>query len=111
MSKLREFRIINYSEEVSDAVVFEVVGKFTSGCETSESERDGSSEDFDDEEAEEDVEDFEDDTAEADGPSTGAPSTQPIQPGQPGQPGQPQPNGMHNIVPKWIPMWRRQSIV
>lgn len=107
MSKLREFRIINYSEEVADAVVFEVVGKFTSGCDTSESERDGSSEEFDDEEdAEEEVEDFEDDTAEAVGPSAPAPGGEapPTAPTSTARP------GMHNIVPKWIPTWRRQSI-
>lgn len=56
-SKLREIRIVNHSSDVTDAVVFEVVGKFTSGCDTSESDRDESDYDEDeefDEEGEED---------------------------------------------------------
>jgi len=39
-SKLREVRFVNYDSEVAEALVFEMVGKFTSGCETSESEKD-----------------------------------------------------------------------
>jgi len=39
-SKLREVRFVNYDTEVAEALAFEMVGKFTSGCETSESERD-----------------------------------------------------------------------
>lgn len=49
---------MNHNESVTDAVVFEVVGKFTSGCDTSESERDGSS-DYDEEDEDEEYEDFE----------------------------------------------------
>jgi len=39
-SKLREVRLVNYDLDVAEALVFEMVGKFTAGCETSESERD-----------------------------------------------------------------------
>jgi len=39
-AKLREVRFVNYDTEVAEALVFEMVGKFTSGCETSESELD-----------------------------------------------------------------------
>jgi putative ATPase len=100
-SKLREIRIVNLTEEVTDAVVFEVVGKFTAGCDTSESERDGSSDYEDDEEGEEEVEDFVDDETKEEGGNTNPappPSTSPI-PMQPAA-----------IAPKWLPTWRRQSI-
>jgi Macro domain len=104
-TKLQEIRIVNHSEVVTDAVVFEVVGKFTSGCETSESERDGSSdyEDIDEEEFEE-YEDFEDDqTPPQNVPGAGAPG--PEAPTSAG--GMPIP---HTIEAKWLPTWRRQSI-
>lgn len=39
-SKLREVRLVNFDVDVAEALVFEMVGKFTAGCETSESERD-----------------------------------------------------------------------
>jgi len=39
-SKLREVRLVNFDVEVAEALVFEMVGKFTAGCETSESEKD-----------------------------------------------------------------------
>jgi len=39
-SKLREVRLVNFDADVAEALVFEMVGKFTAGCETSESERD-----------------------------------------------------------------------
>lgn len=104
MSKLREIRIINHSEEVTDAVVFEVVGKFTSGCDTSESERDGSSADEYEEDEEEDAEEFEDDEAAA---AAGAPANAP---GSETQGPTTTPSGIPNIAPKWLPTWRRQSI-
>jgi len=38
-TKLREIRLVSFDQEVADAMKFEMVGKFTSGCDTSESER------------------------------------------------------------------------
>jgi len=103
-TKLQEIHIVNHNESVTDAVVFEVVGKFTSGCDTSESERDGSS-DYDDEEDEEDeeAEEFEDDEESHPPPQVGngnedgtTPSTAtPLR---------------VSIEAKWLPTWRRQSI-
>jgi len=58
-SKLREVRFVNYDTEVAEALVFEMVGKFTSGCETSESERDYSGSEVESEISEEDNSDFE----------------------------------------------------
>jgi len=104
MSKLREIRIINHSEEVTDAVVFEVVGKFTSGCDTSESERDGSSDAEDFEEEDEDVEEFAED--DETGPTTTANTTNTNESGEPADVVAPLPV----IAPTWIPTWRRQSI-
>lgn len=111
MSKLREIRIVNHSEEVTDAVVFEVVGKFTSGCDTSESERDGSeSEDYE-EEDEEEGEEFEDDQVPegeetSDIPSLRSEAVPGAPPATAGAPNLPP----HPIVAKWLPTWRRQSI-
>jgi len=107
MSKLREIRIINHSVEVTDAVVFEVVGKFTSGCDTSES-----ASDFEDEEVEEedDVEDFQDDeggettTTSANTSDNNTPTNTPTAAADTVAP---LPAGS---APNWIPMWRRQSI-
>lgn len=48
-SKLREVRLVNFDVEVAEALVFEMVGKFTAGCETSESERDYSGSELDSE--------------------------------------------------------------
>jgi len=105
-TKLKEVRIVNHNESVTDAVVFEVVGKFTSGCDTSESERDGSS-DYDDEEEEDDeeYEDFEDDGGEAPPPPQvgngnedgTVPSVSPVP-------------ARVTIEAKWLSTWRRQSI-
>eukprot|EP01111_Echinosteliopsis_oligospora_P008948 TRINITY_DN2528_c0_g1_i2.p1 TRINITY_DN2528_c0_g1~~TRINITY_DN2528_c0_g1_i2.p1 ORF type:complete len:507 (-),score=151.62 TRINITY_DN2528_c0_g1_i2:39-1559(-) len=39
-SHLREIRVVSHREDVTSALVFESIGKFTAGCETSESERD-----------------------------------------------------------------------
>jgi len=60
-SKLREVRFVNYDAEVAEAIVFEMVGKFTSGCETSESEMDYSGSDLseNEEDLNEDVEEKE----------------------------------------------------
>lgn len=82
-----------------------MVGKFTSGCDTSESERDGSS-DYDDEEEEDDeeYEDFEDEGNEAPPPQVGngnedgtVPSVSPVP-------------ARVTIEAKWLSTWRRQSI-
>jgi len=102
MSKLREIRIVNHSEEVTDAVVFEVVGKFTSGCDTSESERDGSS-DYDDEEEDDYVEDFEEDGERELNPV-------PTENNSGGNEETDRVNPLPAIAPNWIPTWRRQSI-
>eukprot|EP00026_Physarum_polycephalum_P006537 Phypoly_transcript_06585.p1 GENE.Phypoly_transcript_06585~~Phypoly_transcript_06585.p1 ORF type:complete len:409 (+),score=82.13 Phypoly_transcript_06585:425-1651(+) len=104
-TKLQEIRIVNHNDNVTDAVVFEVVGKFTSGCDTSESERDGSS-DYDDEDYEEGEEDFEDDEDE-EGPPV------PSQVGNGNEDGTAPsvaPLPRVAIQPKWLPTWRRQSI-
>jgi len=101
LSKLREIRIVNppQNPDVTDAVVFEVVGKFTSGCDTSESER---SSDYEDDEAEDEegVEDFnEEDNADAAVAAAAAAAA----------------NSSVLIAPvptvnRWLPVWRRQSI-
>jgi len=105
MSKLREIRIINHNEEVTDAVVFEVVGKFTSGCETSESERDGSSDADDFEEEDEEVEEFEEDEV----PNHNAPPA--VDAGEAADTlGPLPPPNNPTIAPNWLPTWRRQSI-
>jgi len=39
-SKVREVRFVNFDKDAAEAIVFEMVGKFTAGCETSESEKD-----------------------------------------------------------------------
>lgn len=71
-SKLREIRLVSYDQEVADAMKFEMVGKFTAGCETSESDRsDLSGSEMDDEMEDED-------TYEEDEPP--APSQMPFQP-------------------------------
>jgi len=59
-SKLREIRLVGFEQEVADAMKFEMVGKFTSGCDTSESERS----DFSGSEMEDEMED--EDTYEED---------------------------------------------
>jgi len=57
-SKLREIRLVNLAEDVTDAVVFEVVGKFTSGCDTSESELKGASKQMEKSMSEKQLEEF-----------------------------------------------------
>jgi putative ATPase len=98
-TKLQEIRIVNHNESVTDAVVFEVVGKFTSGCDTSESERDGTS-DF--EEEEEEDEDFGEDDEGVEAPHV-------ENRGEEGATLAPLPQGVA-IQAKWLPSWRRQSI-
>jgi len=39
-ARLREVRFVNFDSDVAESIVFEMVGKFTAGCETSESEKD-----------------------------------------------------------------------
>jgi len=56
-SKLREIRLVNLDREIADALKFEMVGKFTAGCETSESERS----DYSGSEMDDDIEEDEDD--------------------------------------------------
>jgi len=109
LSKLREIRIVNHShnQDITDAVVFEVVGKFTSGCDTSESER---SSDYEEEE-EEEVEEFEDDNAAGSEESVGSNNSASGSMAPP--PPQPQPQPQPTTAPlpaKWLPVWRRQSI-
>jgi len=102
MSKLREIRVINHSSDVTDAVVFEMVGKFTSGCDTSESERDGSSDaegEGEEEEEEEELEDFQDDEETEGGEGAAATTTTNTST-----------DSLPSIAPTWLPMWRRQSI-
>lgn len=63
-TKLREVRLVNFDTDVAEAMVFEMVGKFTAGCETSESERDYSGSEP---ESEEDGNGDEEDEDEEDG--------------------------------------------
>lgn len=119
-TKLTEIRIVNHAEVVTDAVVFEVVGKFTSGCDTSESEREGSSDVEDEDEEEEDYEDFEEDqttpnstiaAAEKDKEGSNVPAAP-----RPTTPTNTNPNpnsastGGAHIEAKYLNVWRRQSI-
>jgi len=107
-TKLKEIRIVNYSDMVTDAVVFEVVGKFTSGCETSESELTSSDYEDDEEgEGEDEEGDFEEDApegeehrVEGEGEREGEEKATTSMP--------PMPLGA--IHAKWLPTWRRQSI-
>jgi len=101
-SKLREIRIVNISEDVTDAVVFEVVGKFTSGCDTSESDRDASSDYEEDEEDHDDV-DFDDEQ-----PAAGSHHAAPTEPASTENEDTVAP--LPAIAPNWLPTWRRQSI-
>lgn len=106
-TKLQEIRIVNHNETVTDAVVFEVVGKFTSGCDTSESEREGSS-DVEDEEEDEEFDEFdeaEDDQAPE--PQGDAGEGEQQQSGPPAATNLP---ASVSIEAKWLPTWRRQSI-
>lgn len=139
-TKLQEIRIVNHTDVVTDAVVFEVVGKFTSGCDTSESERDAYSDnDEEEEEGEEDeeVEDYDED--ESNGaparpdafqgytmttipPPSSTTSTDATSKSEGGTPREGQesttsipttpttPSGGVPIQPKWLHTWRRQSI-
>lgn len=104
MTKLQEIRIVNHNESVTDAVVFEVVGKFTSGCDTSESERDGSS-DYEEEEEDEEYEDFDEDDEAAPPPQVGNGNEDGTTPNAPLPP-----HARVSIEAKWLPTWRRQSI-
>lgn len=105
-TKLKEIRIVNHTQVVTDAVVFEVVGKFTSGCETSESEN-ASSEDeaYDEDEDEEEEEEEDDEEYEGDEDPTLATSSSAPRNGNPAGPSFPP-----GIQAKWLPTWRRQSI-
>lgn len=94
---------MNHSEVVTDAVVFEVVGKFTSGCETSESEN-ASSEDEEYDEEDED-EDFDED----EGPETTSTSVPPNGDAAIPTTAAPLAPGL-GIQAKWLHTWRRQSI-
>jgi len=102
-TKLQEIRIVNHSDVVTDAVVFEVVGKFTSGCDTSESEN------FSSDYEEEDEDDEDDDNFDEDAPREDDGENQPT----------PTPtlntSSTTTAMPpssqaKWLPTWRRQSI-
>ncbi len=99
-SPLREIRIVNLSETVTDAMVFEVVGKFTSGCETSESDRDSSDYDEDDEVDEEEEGDEAYDAAPPPAPTTTTTNEDNLGP----MPVLPQ------LARTWLQTWRRQSI-
>lgn len=106
-TKLKEIRIVNHSDIVTDAVVFEVVGKFTSGCDTSESEM-GTS-DVEEEEEEEDFEEDEEVEGDENNEDENGDDDEgvhvPMNPLPTTTPGRPP-----NMSTKWIPTWRRQSI-
>ena len=103
---------------MTDAVVFEVVGKFTSGCDTSESERDVTSDNDDEEEDEEeeelDAEEqlYDDLNEEADGasPHVGSGNEEGASPASAAIPTYPPMPAGVRIQAKWLPHWRRQSI-